>query len=78
MPTYEPYKSAFLKDVGADPDRIGKSIASQLGPLFSGISKDANGEVHVHVYLSGDEIGNEVGRQATKNSGMMSALRRNI
>lgn len=35
VPTYEPERSKFLSDVGADPDKIGRAVAKYLAPLLN-------------------------------------------
>lgn len=36
VPTYEPERSRFLKDVGADPDKLASSISKKLGSRSGG------------------------------------------
>ena len=74
VPTYEPYKSKFLQDVGADPYLIGQTIARQLVPLLSGGS--SGGEIHVHVHMDGREIGSVVAEQLGTHDGLISGVRR--
>lgn len=55
VPTYEPQRSSFLKDVGVDSEAIGQSIARTLMNESSGGS--ANGkDIHVHLYIDKKEI----------------------
>ena len=53
VPTYEPEHSRFLRDVGADPERIGEAVARRLE------GRDG-GTVHVHLNLDGREIGSAI------------------
>jgi len=59
VPTYEPQRSSFLRDVGADPDEIGKSVAKYLMPM-SQTSRSEGQEIHVHLEIDGQEIRNPV------------------
>lgn len=52
VPTYEPERGRFLRDVGADPDLIGQAVARTIAPLVAG----RKGEMHMHLYLDGREI----------------------
>lgn len=65
VPTYEPQRSSFLRDVGVDAKQIGKEIASQLvGVAASG----GNGSpIHITVEIDGKQIGYVVADQMDKN-----------
>lgn len=53
VPTYEPQRSRFLRDVGADPDAIGRAVARHLGGLSgAGDGKDIN----VNLYIDGKQV----------------------
>jgi hypothetical protein len=55
VPTYEPQRSSFLKDVGADPDAIGRAVAKYVG---GGDGKNIN----VSLFIDGKEVTNTVVR----------------
>ena len=55
VPTYEPQRSRFLKDVGVDSDAIGKSIARTLINESTGGSASGK-DIHVHLYIDKKEI----------------------
>jgi len=69
VPTYEPQKSSFLKDVGADPETIGKTIAKYL-------NGGSNGPINVVVQIDGREIGNVVAKQVPFNDDLQRSIRR--
>jgi tape measure domain-containing protein len=73
VPTYEPERSRFLKDVGADPEAIGKAIASRLAPLLSG---SGQAQIIVPVIIDGREIARIVAEQAARSGEMVNALKR--
>jgi hypothetical protein len=69
VPTYEPQRSNFLKDVGVDPDKIGAAIAKQLQGIGSG-------DITVSVNIDSREIGNVVAQQAKTNPDLQQSIRR--
>lgn len=69
VPTYEPQRSSFLKDVGVDSEAIGKAIARHIGT-------GSGGDVHVSIQIDGREIGNVVARQMKTNGDLQTSVRR--
>jgi hypothetical protein len=61
VPTYEPYKSQFLRDVGADPELIGDAIARRIGPALA--NSGGGGDVHVYLNVDGDVLATAIARQ---------------
>ena len=55
IPTYEPQRSNFLRDVGADPETIGDTIAMKLAPLVG-----SGGNINVALYIDGKAVRNAV------------------
>ncbi len=56
VPTYEPQRSSFLRDVGADPEAIGRAVAKHIG-LAGPSGGNGNGkDIHVHLHIDGKEI----------------------
>jgi len=70
VPTYEPERSRFLADVGADPAAIARAVARQITPTAGG------GETHIHVEIDGREIAHVVARQSRSHAELQSAFRR--
>jgi hypothetical protein len=67
VPTYEPERTKFLSDVGADPNVIATRVANIIGPMIgkalSQISDreySSGGSTNVHVYIDGKEVSNAV------------------
>lgn len=60
VPTYEPQRSRFLRDVGADPDQIGQALARRLAPL---LEAGGGGEIHVHLHVDGREMAHVLAEQ---------------
>ncbi|MGA2462778.1 MAG: hypothetical protein ABSH06_00300 [Thermodesulfobacteriota bacterium] len=56
VPTYEPERSSFLRDVGADPETIGMAIAKYL----NGEGDGQEIHIHTHFYIDGQEISESV------------------
>jgi len=71
VPTYEPERSNFLRDVGADPETIGTTIAKKLAPLMSG----SDGQTFVLV-VDGEVIGNIVAKETGTNPALRNAIQR--
>jgi len=70
VPTYEPERSSFLRDVGADPSEIGKSVASHLMGL------DVGGkEIHVHLEIDGKQIARAVAKQIPRDRELNQAIK---
>ena len=70
VPTYEPERSSFLRDVGADPDAIGAAVARHLMAI------DAGGkEIHINLVIDGKQIGNVVANQVGQNRELNQAIR---
>jgi hypothetical protein len=57
IPTYEPERTSFLRDIGISPEAIATSIAKILGPAAQG------GDIHVPVIIDGREIAYVVAKQ---------------
>jgi hypothetical protein len=74
VPTYEPQRSAFLRDVGADPEAIGRAVARQV----SGALGAAGGDIHVHVHIDGREIGYVCAKQAAVNEDFIRAIKKAV
>ena len=72
VPTYEPQRSSFLKDVGADPETIGKTIAKYLVNSNGGSN---GGPIHVSVNIDGREIGSVVAKQMKINPDLQQSVR---
>lgn len=67
VPTYEPERTKFLSDVGADPNVIATRVANIIGPMIgkvlsqmSGVENSGGGSTNVHVYIDGKEVSNAV------------------
>lgn len=67
VPTYEPERTRFLSDVGADPNVIATRVANIIGPMIgkalsqmSGVENSGGGSTNVHVYIDGKEVSNAV------------------
>ena len=56
VPTYEPERSRFLRDVGADPDAIGRAVARHVGSGGNG------GTINVNLFIDGKQVTNTVVR----------------
>jgi hypothetical protein len=69
VPTYEPERSSFLRDVGADPETIGKAIASQLQGI-------GGGETMVVVQIDSDVLARSLARIIPRNGDLRASLRR--
>ena len=74
VPTYEPQRSSFLRDVGADPEAIGRAVARQV----SGALGATGGDVHVHVHIDGREIGYVCAKQAAVNEDFIRAIKKAV
>lgn len=55
VPTYEPDRTAFLSNIGIDPENISRSIARSFANEASGGSTNGK-EIHVHLYIDKKEI----------------------
>jgi hypothetical protein len=67
VPTYEPERTKFLSDVGANPDVIASRVAHTIIPIMAkafaqsqGSQNSGGGDTSVHVYIDGKEISNSV------------------
>ena len=58
IPTYEPERTSFLKDIGMSPDAIASGIARVLSPMLT-----QGGDIHVPVTIDGREIAYVVAKQ---------------
>ena len=56
VPTYEPQRSSFLKDVGVDSDKIGMTIAKHIIPLMT----KNDGGVTVNLIVDGEVVNSVV------------------
>ena len=73
MPTYEPERSKFLSDVGADPDRIAAGVARMLGQGGPGAGGDSN--ITVIVQLDGNQVARATAKQIRGgNTELIAAL----
>jgi len=72
VPTYEPERSRFLRDVGADPDVIGAAVARHIIPLVI----EGGKEIHVHIEIDRREIGHAVAQEFDTNPEVVDAHRR--
>jgi len=70
VPTYEPERSNFLRDVGADPEAIGNAIAKRMSGM-------GGGDIHVSVQIDGREIGSVVAKQMKINRDLRESTRMN-
>jgi hypothetical protein len=61
VPTYEPHRSSFLRDVGVDSEKIGKTIAHYI---LSESGGESDRPIHVHVHIDEREVGTAVINQA--------------
>lgn len=59
VPTYEPERSRFLKDVGADPDKLAAAISKKIGGGSSG-----GGDIYITVEVGGEEFDTRIERVA--------------
>lgn len=74
VPTYEPQRSRFLRDVGADPDAIGAAVARHIIPLVT----EGGKEIHIHLDVDGREIGHVVAQEFDRNSELIDSARRSL
>lgn len=65
VPTYEPQRSKFLQDVGADPDAIGRAVAKYIA-----------GGQDISIQIDGREIASVIARQVRGNSDLKESIRR--
>jgi len=73
VPTYEPQKSKFLADVGADPDKIAAGVARMLGQGGPGAGGDSN--ITVIVQLDGNQVARATAKQIRGgNTELIAAL----
>lgn len=78
IPTYEPQRSSFLADVGADPDKIGQAIARHIIPVLVSES-DEGREINLTIQIDGREIGHVVaGEMKGRNTELIKATRRAV
>ena len=70
VPTYEPERSSFLRDVGADPEAIGAAVARHIMALDAGGKK-----IHINLVIDGKQIGNVVANQVGQNRELNQAIR---
>jgi len=56
VPTYEPERSRFLRDVGMEPERLARALAEQMA--------GAETETHIHLHMDGREVTHVVARRA--------------
>lgn len=78
VPTYEPQRSNFLRDVGADPVVIGNTIADRLAGSLAGMISSGDGEVHVHLHLNEREIQTVVAKGMKTNNDLRESTRRAV
>jgi len=71
VPVNDPENSAFLNSVGVDPEKIGQAIAKVL----VGTIETQGGDIHVHIEIDGNEIGNVVAKQYKSNENLIQASR---
>jgi len=73
VPTYEPERSKFLSDVGADPDKIAAGVARMLGQGGPGAGGDSN--ITVIVQLDGNQVARATAKQIRGgNTELIAAL----
>ena len=64
VPTYEPERSQFLRDIGLEPSKVGRAIAKALMENLYGEGGGGGGEVskpvHIHLHLDNREIARAV------------------
>jgi len=73
VPTYEPQRSQFLADVGADPDKIASGVARMLGQGGPGVGGDSN--ITVIVQLDGSQVARATAKQIRGgNTELIAAL----
>jgi hypothetical protein len=73
VPTYEPQRSNFLKDVGVDAEVLGKTIAKYILSANGGSN---GGDIQVSVQIDGKEIGAAVARQVPRNSDLRESIKK--
>ncbi len=73
VPTYEPQRSSFLRDVGADPDAIGAAIAKQLSGMGGGEIT-----VIVPVVMDGEKIASVVAKRVRTNRDLRESMKKGI
>lgn len=76
VPTYEPQRSRFLKDVGSDPETLGKAIAKHLRSSNGGSTGEAI--IHNHIYIDGKEIQYVVSKGMRTNPDLIQSTRRAV
>lgn len=72
VPTYEPERSSFLRDVGADPNEIGESIARHIYPLLRG----GEDNITIQLNIDGQHIRDVIVSGLKKDSRLIEAVRR--
>ncbi|MFH1738318.1 MAG: hypothetical protein ABIH23_04875, partial [bacterium] len=75
VPTYDPERSQFLKNVGADPDRVADAIAKRLGPMLSNL-RDGGSGGDLRIDLNGRTLGRIMAREIGRNSELIRAIQR--
>jgi len=68
VPTYEPERSNFLKEVGVDTTAIARELKALMG--------DAGGSTKIVIEVDGKVLGSIVADQTTSNSHLIKAIRR--
>ena len=72
VPTYEPQRRNFLRDVGADPETIGKVIAQAITQSNGG---STGGDIQISIQIDGREIGRAVAKEMRTNSDLQKSVR---
>jgi len=72
VPTYEPQRSSFLKDVGADPETLGRAIAKSLTAALGGSL--GGGNITIQVVINGKAIGDATAEQVRTNQNLRKEI----
>ena len=67
VPTYEPERSKFLKDVGIDMDAILQAVTMAAG--------QGGGEIHIHLSMNSREFGYAMVSELDKNPALVNKVR---
>lgn len=76
VPTYEPQRSKFLKNMGADPETLGAAIGRYLQSSNGG--SDGEATIHNHIYIDGKEIQHCVSKGMKTNPELIKSTRRAV
>ncbi len=73
VPTYEPQRSSFLHDVGADPEAIGAAIAKRISGMGGGEIT-----IIVPVVMDGEKIASVVAKKVRTNRDLRESMKKGI